>query len=153
MTRYPREEIFAALFAQAQLASTATTPFAVLSRRYVPFSERTDLEDAELYQVELNQTGKQTGHFGLTKWDMKALWVCYFPVDTDDLKTLTSPTLNNYLDALEAAMQPVTGAGPKQTLGGLVNNAFIDGDVIIDEGLNSGPPALISIPITINVGM
>jgi hypothetical protein len=61
--------------------------------------------------------------------------------------------LNNYLDALEAALQPVTGAGPKQTLGGLVNNAFIDGDVIIDEGLNSGPPALISIPITINVGM
>jgi len=152
MTRYPREEIFAALFAQAKLASTSTTPFAVLSRRYVPFSERANLEAAELYQVELNQSGKQTGHFGLTKWDMKALWVCYFPVNTDDLKTPTSPTLNNYLDALEAALQ-TQPAGGKMTLGALVNNAYIDGDVIIDEGLNSGPPALISIPITINVGI
>lgn len=153
MTRYPREEIFAALFALAQTANTQATPFAVMSRRYVPFSEKTNLEAAELYQIQLPQDASQSGHFGQTKWNMKALWVCYFPVNTDDLVTPTSPTLNNYMDALEAVLKGPLTAQAKQTLGGLVNNVWIDGQVLIDEGLNSGPPALISIPITINVGM
>lgn len=152
MTRYPREEIFAALFALAQTANTQATPFAVMSRRFIPWSERTNLEAAELYQIQLEQPASQAVHFGLTKWTLKALWVGYFPVNTDDLATPTSPTLNIYMDALEAALRGPQTATPKQTLGGLVNNAFIDGTVLIDEGLNSGPPALISIPITINVG-
>lgn len=151
MTRYPREEIFAALFALAQTANTQATPFAVMSRRFIPWAQRENLEAPELYQLQLEQPGTQKGHFALTTWNLKALWVCYFPVNTDDLTTPTSPTLNNYMDALEAAIKAPPSR--KQNLGGLVENAYIDGQVLIDEGLNSGPPALISIPITINVGM
>lgn len=161
MTRYPREEIFAALFALAQTANTQATPFAAMSRRFIPWSERSDLEAAELYQLQLEQPASQATHFGLTKWNMKALWVVYLPVNTDDLVTATSPSLNNYMDALEAVLRGPQNAQVKQTLRtvingvavDLVNNAYIDGSVLIDEGLNSGPPALISIPITINVGM
>jgi hypothetical protein len=149
--RNPREEVFAALFALAKLANTPATPFAVMSRRFVPWSQKQNLEGVELYQLQLPQHGDQKRVGGATTWNLKAIWFVYAPVNTDDLITPTSPVLNNYMDALEAALLTNPG-GNLQTLGGLVTNACIDGEVMFDEGLLA-PPALLAIPITINTGI
>lgn len=145
-----RESIFAALFAQASVANTGHTKFGVMSRRFIPWSQRSNLESPEFYQLQLPQMSKQNT-FGANVWKLHAIWFIYVPVNTDDFKTVVSTTLNNYLDALDNAIS-ASLSGQKQTLGNLVTNAWIDGDVIVDEGLLS-PPALIAIPISIITGI
>lgn len=145
-----RESIFAALFSLAAKANTPNTKFSVMSRRFIPWSERSNLEGVELYQLQLPQMSKQDT-MGANQWKLHAIWFVYIPVNTDDLRTVVSTYLNNYLDALDNAISPQM-LGERQTLGGLVTNAWIDGNVIVDEGLLS-PPALIAIPITILTGI
>ena len=65
-------------------------------------------------------------------------------------KTIAPSTITNGLvDAVAAAIAP-DPVSNKQTLGGLVQHAWIDGAIVTDEGV-LGDQAVAIIPITIKV--
>jgi len=67
----------------------------------------------------------QQGHIGLTKYRINYnLWL-YLSVDPSG-QINGETTVNNIADAIDAAMQS-NAFGERQTLGGLVNNAWIEG--------------------------
>lgn len=146
-----RESVAAALWTLVQTANTMQTPFRTMSRRWIPWSSTTAYHCPALFQMELPGHA-EGGARGLTQWKMRfGIWV-YLNVNTDDYKTVVSTTLNNYFDAIDKALAPTpAGANQRQTLGGLVQSCFIDGDPIIDEGLMA-PPSLLFIPVTVLTG-
>lgn len=148
--RQPREEVFAALFAQLQKANTTATPFNTMSRRYQPWSKVSPANMPALFVMQLVQNSKEPT-MGLNVWTLHAsVWV-FLAVSQDPESVLSTP-LNNYMDAIDAALAPPPYQG-KQTLGGLVTNCSIEGDVYCNEGvLEDGAPGILGIPITILTG-
>lgn len=148
----PREQIAVALWNLLQTANTQATPFATMSRRWIPWSSTASYQCPALFQMQL--PSKATGgERGLTRWTMRfAIWV-YLNVNTDDLVTVASTPLNAYFDAIEATLSPPPPSGPnaRQTLGGIVQSVFIDGDPAVDEGLLD-PPSLLIIPVSVITG-
>ncbi len=125
-----REAIFTALFELV----TEVHEFRTSSRRLklwndVPRNERPALfqaEHAELHTRQSETSGKRELNVSL-----------FVYTDASDKKTPGSIELNEILDALEDALKP-TGADMvfrgRQTLGGLCEHAFIDGEVFKDPG-------------------
>ena len=66
----------------------------------------------------------------------------------DDPNTAPASTLNNILDAIDTALQPDALIDNRQTLGGLVYNCRIDGEIMKDAGDIDGDGIAI-IPIKI----
>jgi hypothetical protein len=147
----PRETIAAALWTQLQQANTGNTPFNTMSRRWIPWSSTSAYNCPALFLMEQPGTAAG-GERGLTKWVMRfGVWV-YLNINTDDYQTVVSTALNNYFDAIDAALAPQPpGQNQRQTLGGLVQSCFIDGTPVIDEGLLA-PPSLLFIPVTVITG-
>lgn len=97
----------------------------------------TAVNDAEKPYLVLFKGGPSTEHFdqpqshriGLTKYIINYnLWL-YVAVDPSG-QINGETVVNNIADAIDAAMQSgaqVTSFGERQTLGGLVNNAYIEG--------------------------
>jgi hypothetical protein len=128
--RVPREQISAALLtllqSNTQLASLCKT----ITRAPKIW---TAVNDAEKPFLTLFKGGPATEHFdqpqdrriALTKYIINYnLWLY---VATDPSGTINGETVvNNISDALDATFQS-NAFGERQTLGGLVNNAWIDG--------------------------
>jgi hypothetical protein len=140
-----REAIFAALFAKA----TASTGLVTKSRTLKTWADTASAEQPALFQAE----GKQAAstHAGLpTKWTFRAELVLYVHASTCNTADVVT-TLNNEVDAIVAALDrdPATGT---QTLGGLVHDCRISGDIETDEGrLGQQAVAIIPIEIIANV--
>jgi hypothetical protein len=152
------EQIFEALFelvagiGEPVNGVASATPLATSSRRWRAWSTVGSAEMPAFFQMQTPGIKQvQTGHLGLTKYQLKAALFFYFAVNVDDTADATSPTLNAYYAAVDAALQPTIAGGWKQQLGGLVENCWIDGDVLFDEGLIT-PPAMLVFPITILTG-
>jgi hypothetical protein len=144
------EPIYAALFALGYAAASTATPITSASRRWIAWDQMTAEQSPAFFQREPS-FAISGGVRGLPKFEFKAEWYLYLTTDPGDLTTVTSTPLNNYATALVNAIMPSI-QGTKQTLGGLVENAYIDGRVIVDEGLVSSP-AVLFIPITILAGL
>jgi hypothetical protein len=146
-----RESIFEALLTQlatAQIAGSAA--FVTLSRKFEQWDAVPGVNQPAAYLVKGFEHSSQ-GTYGETKWRLKALLWVYCQHDP----TSDSPgaQLNNVLDAVEQVLLPPPGFD-RQTLGLLVANVYIDGEVIISEG--SLPEDLTSVavlPITIDTGI
>jgi hypothetical protein len=148
--RTPRETVAAALFAQLQTMNTDATPFVTMSRRTVPYDgDGGRAAWPALYLQQLQQDPK-TQHFDLTAWTLNFRCWIYLPAPADR-GVPTSPLINNYLDALEAAIQGMP-QGEKQTLGGLVENVTFSIPVQIVEGLVK-PPAIIAATLAVLCGI
>ena len=148
-----RESIYAALFALfTPLLGTEDTPgpFVTISRKWVPFSECDRTQQPALYQMQDDQTSDQKQAMGLPRWTLRAqLYLYSSPDQASDV--IPSTQLNNLLDAVEGALMPQF-AGEKQTLGGLVQNCWIDGKITIIEGV-LGQQAVAVIPISMLTGI
>ena len=122
-----RESIYAALFT---VASTAAG-FVTAERKVRHW---TDVGPGEMPALFLEQ-GKQKAEKvppKPTKWTLTADLIIYVADSTsgeDDIAT----ALNNLVDAVDAALAP-SPATNTQTLGGLVTDCRIQGDVEIYEG-------------------
>lgn len=144
------EAIYAALFAQAKTVNAGATPFTTMSRRWISWDQMTAEQCPAFFQRQ-PKIPVSGGDRGLSRFSIRVEWYVYLPSDPADLQTVTATPVNNYVTALINALLPQL-QGQKQTLGGLVENAYIDGDILIDEGLISSP-AVILIPITILTGL
>lgn len=135
-----RESIAAALFALAG----STAGFVTKSRRLKHWSDVTAEDQPALFQSQ----GKETVDTAAAKMGApnvhKIEFQLYIYVHSTDPTVPPSSLLNPILDALEAALTPTPGL--KQTLGGLVQHAFISGSIETDEGV-LGDQAVAIVPI------
>lgn len=140
MSRPTREAVYAALFAKLQ-----TVPgLKVCSRRLQNCQDMQPEDLPAAFQMQGNQSLKFSGaNPANNTW--KADWLLY--AHTSDLSIAPSTVLNGMVEASTAALAPPP-AFDKQTLGGLVEYAAIDGDIQIFEGV-LGDRAIAILPISI----
>lgn len=140
-----REAIFAALFAQVSAAAGLVTT----SRTLQLWTDVAPAQQPALFQAE----GKQAAIVQRpkpTKWAFHAELAVYCHRATAGGVDVVSQ-LNTIVDAIVAALEPPAGADA-QTLGGLVTDCRIAGDIETDEGrLGEQAVALIPIEIIANV--
>ena len=134
------ETVFAALY--TQLSGVAT--FATSGRRLVNVQDLNPEQFPAAFQLEGKQSWKFTPN-APPVLTLRATWVLY-TFQTDPNAAQSTP-LNLLLDAVRSALQPPAGQ-IKQTLGGLVEYAAIDGTVEIFEGV-LGERAVALVPITL----
>lgn len=137
-----REAIFAALFAKAAAASA---DFRTTSRTMRPWTEVDAAEQPALFQAE----GKQSAEAKAgqpTKWIFRAELALYVHRATCGQADVVV-ALNMLVDAIVAALDREAATG-KQTLGVLVYECRISGDIETDEG-RLGDQAVALIPIEI----
>lgn len=163
--RFNPEQIAAALFAQLQTANgTGFIPgtispafpggvpqfnFQSTDRRgqvpeNVPAANQPYLG---LVQLGFSQVENQAQ--GLEKWLMHFRVLIYIRADASS-SAIPATQLNAALLAIVNSMRVPTFE--RQTLGGLVDNAWIDGDVLQDTGILDQQCALL-IPIVVDVGL
>lgn len=136
-----REPIYAALYAKI----AAATGFKTISRRLRHWDDVPQSDQPALFMAQKNETASTTP-------GMPSVWILsvdiYIYAHTQGDKSIAPGTiLNPLLDAVVAAMAPEAVSG-KQTLGGLVQHAWIDGSIETDEGV-LGDQAVCIIPITL----
>ena len=137
-----RETIYSALFTLVSSVPGLVTT----SRRLVHWSDVSPEMQPALFQAQINQAAQPRPEGLPTRWTLKAdIWLY---VNTgQDPGAIPAILLNNFMDAIEAALAPSLVTG-KQTLGGLVSHCWIAGEVLTDEG-TLGPQAVAAIPIEI----
>ena len=87
---------------------------------------------------------------GLEKWLLHFRVLVYIRADASS-SAIPATQLNNALQAIVQVMRSAP-PGVQQTLGGLVDNAWINGDVMMDTGILDQQCALL-VPITVDVGL
>jgi hypothetical protein len=143
-----REPIYAALFALIDTAVEGQA--ATVSRRFALASAVPTAMQPAVFQVEKNERVERTR--GLpAKYHLAADIVIYVQSGINDTSVIPSIALNGLLDAIDAAMQPNPGDPlNNQTLGGLVEHAWINGETLIFEGTLQGQSVAI-VPIQMYV--
>ncbi len=137
-----REPIYAALFATL----SAAAPFVTSSRRLRHWSDVGPAEQPSLFLVQKSETAQRRK--GLPpKWTL-AVDLFVYARAPDDV-TSAATVLNPLIDAIESALAP-TSPTTTQTLGGLVEHAWIAGKIETDEGVLGGQAVAI-VPIEILV--
>ena len=95
------------------------------------------------------------GQRGIRKYELTAFLFIYLAVDSGNLSTPISPSLNAYFNAIDAAFEPTIVAingQPQQSgrqqlgLGPSVEEVWLDGRAVFDEGLLA-PPALLKFTV------
>lgn len=149
----PRETIFAALFALLEPLQasppTVSQPFVTVSRRLVPWTDCPAEIQPAVYQWQDDQDADQKQSWGETEWVCRAKWFIY--VTNPDDSAPSSPAMNALLDAVDNVLGTMP-PGQTQTLGGLVNNCYIDGKVVFAENVLA-QQSVIVVPITIVTGI
>lgn len=148
----PRDAQFDALLAQVTTATLNGAPaFFETSRKYRHWDDVPDAELPAAYLTKGFEFASQNAR-GETKWRLKALlWVYCF--HSPDSGTTPGTALNNLLDAVEQALKPPVWDS-RQTLNGLVEHCFIDGEVIVSEGsLPNDRRSIAVVPIVMETGV
>lgn len=137
-----REAIYQALFARVSGAA----PFATATRRIKDYADVDQATQPAILQMEL---GEKWAEPGVPPQAVILRAKLFLYCELNDPTELVSTTINNLMDAVAAALAPLD-IEERQTLGGLVYNLAIVGDVTIAEGLSG--QSEVSIPIEIMLG-
>lgn len=140
MTATTREAIYAALFALLQGAGG----FQTVGRRVQPWSALSSAQQPALFLVAKGEDHARLAGMP-SRRTLQADLVVYAMAPDDN--TAGSQVLNPLLDAIQAALQPPPYSAD-QTLGGLVQHAWIEGHIQTDEGA-LGSQAVAVIPVHI----
>jgi len=138
-----REAIFAALWALAPTAQVTTS-----GRKLRHWDDLKSSDFPALFQAQGDDEIAAHGNLPPAH-SMLAKWWVYAYTDPSQNKT-PAEVINPLLDAVEAALAPEPGQSA-QTLGGLVDQCYIEGKVETDEGL-LGDYSVAIVPIRIKVG-
>lgn len=134
-----REAIYSALFARL----SAVPGLKTASRRLKHWTDVPSGEQPALFQAQRNQSANNTAGTP-TVWELYADIYIYVSNESDT----PSATLNDLIDAVEAALAPDNRIKNTCTLGGLAVFCFIDGMIETDEG-TLGDQAVAIVPIKI----
>jgi hypothetical protein len=148
-----REAIWAALFAYLQTQLSAS--FVTMGRKHIqPPALSLDAQPA-LFLLQIRER-RQGSKRGLpNEIVLHGLIVLYVPAPaTDELpgqeQELAATALNGFFQAIDDAMRPDNQMTGKFTIGGLVEDCAIEGEVDQDPGI-FGPQAAAILPIRIVV--
>lgn len=136
-----REPIYAALFAKLQAAAS----FKTTSRRLKHFSDVPAIDQPALYVAQRSESAT-TVPGQPTVWTMN-VDVYLYVNNRGDQNVIPSTLINPLIDAVAASLAP-NPIDNKCTLGGLVQHAWIEGQIQTDEGV-LGDQAVAVIPVVI----
>jgi hypothetical protein len=146
--RVSREAVGQAL--EAQLARVKNVyPFKTVSRRARIWTNVTPAEQPAVFLVKARETLDQTT-WEAPRYRLSYLVLCYLRADAAP-NLIPEVEINKVLDAVDATLLG-TPPGEKQTLGGVVENCWIEGDVMIDTGILD-QQIVIVIPVSILTGI
>lgn len=137
-----REAIYAALFARV----SASADFTTATRRVKDYTDVDQATQPAILQVEL---GEKWAEPGTPPQPVILRAKLFIYCESNDPTEPVSTQINTLMDAVVAALAP-PDIEERQTLGGLVYNTAIVGDVTIAEGLSG--QSEVSIPIEIMLG-
>ena len=137
-----RETIYSALF---NLLSNAAV-FQTTSRRLQHWSDVPAISQPALFMAQKRELAQTVPPLP-TVWTLVVDVYVYVNTGNNVNDTVPASLINPLIDALTATLapDPITN---KQTLGGLVQHAWIEGEIITDEGW-LGDQAIAVIPIYI----
>jgi hypothetical protein len=144
---FPRETIALALYSHL---SSLTSSFTTITR-YNQVWSSVEPANQPFLGVEEVSNKSVRGVDGMITWYFGfRLWIyCQHQIQSD---IVPSTKINTLLDVIENSLQPPSGE--KQTLGGIVVDAWIDGTIIIAEGtLPSDVQSIVMIPVTVLTGI
>ena len=140
-----REAIYSALFTLV----SGSASFVTASRRLRMWDQVSQAEKPALFMSQRREIAtRQPGGLG-TIWELHVDLVVYVQTNPD-IATAPATLLNPLIDAIQNALVP-TGADRsqnRQTLGGIVQYARIEGDIQLDEGV-LGDQGVAVIPVVI----
>lgn len=139
----PRETIQAALFQRL----AAIPGFVTSSRRLKHWTDVAPAEQPALFQVQKGENW--TERRGLPPVRRLSVELFVYVATGADPTVAPSQVMNPLIDAIEAALTPDPGQ-LTQSLGGLVEHAWIAGRIETDEGL-LGDQAVAIVPVEILV--
>lgn len=145
--RVPRETIYLALYNLL----LGITDWNFIDRRFHVISELNQGQFPAIMMVQKPELSEVAGRGIPIKWTLKVDVVVYVDT-TNNPDRVPAELLNPILDDIEAAVQPNVnnpGLSP-QTLGGLVCECRIRGEVMTDEG-TLGTHGFIAVPVEIIV--
>jgi hypothetical protein len=121
-----RERIYSALFAKLSAISGLVT----ISRRLKHYDDVAPTEQPAMFVTQGNQFVRQIK--GLpSQYTLDAkIWL--YTYDPDPTKP-PAQMINDIMDQVDEILKP-TAPDDKQTLGGLVDHCWIEGEIITDEG-------------------
>jgi hypothetical protein len=122
-----REAIYSALFKLISGIDGVET----FSRILAHWDDVSPNMQPAMYMTCVSQRAEQVTGFP-TKYVLDAKIWLYTHRDTNG--EVPSVQINNLLDKLDAVMRPPSNPTFKQTLGGLVEHCWIDGEIATDEG-------------------
>jgi hypothetical protein len=149
-----REAIWAALFTWLQ--SQLGDQFQSMGRKHVAPPELTIADQPALFQVAGKEIHIPQKPPGLPSRLMLRGWLIVYVFDNspdEDIgqeQLLAETTLNNLLQAIDAALVPDNLATGKFTIGGLATHCWLEGDSDLDPGI-FGPQAAAILPLNILV--
>ena len=134
-----REPIYAALFAKLSAASK----FATASRRLVHWA---DVSPADMPALFMSQKSERVDTVPAqpSVWTLSVLVYIYVHVSNSD--AAPGQLLNPLLDSVVASIAPDYSG--KQTLGGLVQHCWVEGEIRTDEG-TLGDLAVAVVPVVL----
>lgn len=153
-----REAIYSALFARVAAATwaaipiTGATAFVAKSRKRLGLAETPPDQMPALYQTQLSELVKRdVGKPPIYTLKVELLVYVSHLADTDNT-VIPTQQLNPILDAIQAALepQPIDGDAQKNTLGKLVYDCKIVGEIKNYEG-DLGDFGVLAIPVEIIV--
>ena len=138
-----REAAYEALFALLQRVEG----FVTVSRRLKHYSDVPPSQQPALFMCQAGETIVTVRGIPAKMTLRAKLWL--YANAGNDPNAVPSTILNPLADAVMAALAPPPSQ-QTQTLGGAVSHAWVEGEVLTDEGL-LGPQAAMILPISILV--
>jgi hypothetical protein len=133
-----RESIAAALLTLLQGVNANITygpaKFAAgnITRKGAIWSKTPPANQPALYQIQVAEHGTQTPTFGAEKWTLDFVLEIY-ALASEGSADVPDTLINAILDGIDKTLQPKPPS-IFQTLGGLVTNCWIEGEIIIGTG-------------------
>jgi hypothetical protein len=144
--RVPRKQVSAALYTllQGAYAWGLANPRLKLPQQ-VPANQQ-----PALFLVKPKENISQNPARFLPTYNLQYYALVIVRSDALPSDVLAESLMDDILDSIEGALMP--NPGEPQTLGGLVNNCWIEGDITIDTPVLF-PQCAIWVPITVKVGV
>jgi hypothetical protein len=149
--RFSRETAYKALY---DLLLTTQPPTGMLwkitGRQVKHWDDVSTADQPALFMHQGPQFASQQLAMGATQWKLTAGILVYFRCEACPVETPAVIAINSFIDNFEKILQPFPGA--RQTLGGIVQHAWIDGTVYFDDGIDDNQ-CFILIPVTMLSGV
>lgn len=143
-----REPIYAALWQLVAFDPRITSVFATTSRYTRHFEDVASEEMPALFLLEKRETWQRPGKGMSPKRTLMAHFLCYVYNGLQGGSSIPATAINNLMDVIDDVLTNVGTPANAQTLGGLVEHVYIEGDVEIAEPLLQ-EKGIFVVPLTI----